>query len=181
MNRDDKFEKGKIYKASTNKVVCNVYMDSFPIEKVRFQNASYEDGSNISCYVDFTKIPRLAADVASGRIFKKIEEDQYHRYTVTMGGKEDGKDGKPESRIMYLGMKDDKIYVNMQKGPGKKSSTGLIMPDGQPTTKISVGMGIEEFREMILATHDWVNAYLGPLVHRLVKECEDARNNASKE
>ena len=33
MNRKDQFEKSKITKASTNKVVTNVYYDAFNIEK----------------------------------------------------------------------------------------------------------------------------------------------------
>ena len=48
MNRNDKFEKSKITKASTNKVVTNVYYDAFGIEKVRFQNANYADKTSIS-------------------------------------------------------------------------------------------------------------------------------------
>ena len=179
MNREDKFEKAKIFKASTNKVVTNVYMDAFPIEKVRFQNASYEDKKSISCYLDFSTVARIAADATSGRIFKLIEEDQYHRYTVSMGGTKNGKDGKPVSRMMYLGMSGDKLFINMQEGPGKLSSTGAIMPDGQPTLKVSVGMSKDDFREMFIFTHDCVNAYLGPMIHRLVKESEEERKNAA--
>lgn len=179
MDRTNQYEKGKIFKASTNKVVTNVYCDAFPIEKVRFQNASYEDKTSISCYLDFSTISRLAADATSGRIFKLIEEDQYKKYTVSMGGTKNGKDGKPVSRMMTLGLSGDKIFINMQEGPGKLSSTGAIMPDGTPTSKISVGMSKDDFREMMMYTHDWVSAYLGPLVHRLVKETSEERKNNS--
>ena len=175
MNRDDQFEKFKVFKASTNKVVTNVYMDAFPIEKVRFQNASYEEKTNISCYLDFSTVARVAADATSGRIFKLIEEDQYHRYTLSMGGTKKGADGKPVSKTMYLGMANDKVFINMTEGPGKLSSTGAIMPDGQPTKKISVGMSKDDFREMFIYAHDCVNAYLGPMIHKLVKESEEER------
>ena len=179
MDRTDKFEKGKIYKAATNKVVTNVYMDAFPIEKVRFQNAEFgNENKSISCYIDFSTISRLAADVASGRVFKKMDEDQYHRYTISRGGTTQGEHG-PISRVMYLGRSGDKIFINMSEGPGKLSETGAIMPDGKPTKEVSVGMNIDDFREMIIYTHDCVCAYLGPMVHKLVRELEEDRKNNS--
>ena len=76
MNRKDSFEKNKITKASTNKVVCNVYLDSFGIEKVRFQNANYSEKTSIDCYLDFEEIALLDADVKSGRLIKQLEAGQ---------------------------------------------------------------------------------------------------------
>ena len=178
MDRKNPYEKGKIVKAATNKVITNVYMDSFPIEKVRFQNAEFQgDKRAINCYVDFSTMSRFAADVANGRIYKLIEEDKYGRYTVCMGGNKDGNNGKPLSRMMYIAVSGDKVFINMQEGPGKLSETGAIMPDGQPTTKIGVGIDKEVFREMILYTHDFVCAYLGPLSAKLVREIEEDRKN----
>ena len=56
MDRTDNFEKYKITKASTNKVVTNVYMDAFGIEKVRFQNVNYKDKNSIDCYLEFEEV-----------------------------------------------------------------------------------------------------------------------------
>lgn len=181
MKREDKFEKYKVTKVSTDKVVCNVYMDAFPIEKVKIQNCSYKSKDSINIYLDFPLISRLAADVTTGRLFKKIEADQYHKYNVHMGGTAKGPDGKPISRRMDLGMSGEKIFINMSEGPGKLSDTGVIMPDGQSTTKVSVPMSIDDFRELILFTHDCVNAYLAHLVNKLVRESdEDRQNNVNK-
>ena len=176
MDRTDSFEKSKIFKAATNKVITNVYCDSFPIEKVKFQNACFADKKSIFCYVDFSVIARMAADLTTGRFFKVIEEDKYHRYTVSLGGSK--KDGKIISRRMFVAVSGDKVFINMEQGPGKENETGAIIPAGE-AEKIGVPMDKDTFREMILYTHDWITAYLGPMVHKLVKEVQEERKSAS--
>ena len=176
MNRTDKYEKGKISKASTNKVVTNVYFDAFNIEKVRFQNANYADKTSIECYLDFEDVAILATDAASGRLFKELESGQK---TITMGGSKSSKrfDGAPESRIMTLGRSGDKVFINMTAGKGRLSDTGLIVPDGTPDKKISVAMSIEKFRSMIIYTYDCVRGYLPHMINSLVRELEEDRAN----
>lgn len=184
MDRSNNFEKSKITKASTDKVVTNVYFDSFGIEKVRFQNANYNDKSTIDCYLDFEEVALLATDAASGRLFKELEEGQK---TISIGGSKSSKayNGAPESRIISLGMtektKDGKpvktIFINMSSGKGKLGNNGQIMPDGQPTKKISVPVPIDKFRSMMIYTYDSVRAYLTPMVNKIVKEAEEDRKN----
>lgn len=168
------FEKIKITKASTNKVVCNVYFDAFPIKKVRFQNASYTDKTSISCYLDFEAVALLAADATSGRLFKDMAEKPK---TISIGGSKTSKiyDGAPESRLMTLGKSGDKIFINMSRGKGKLSETGAIMPDGTPDLKISVPMSIDKFRAMLIYAHDCICGYLPHVVNRIVRECEESR------
>lgn len=180
MNRTDKYEKSKITKASTNKVVCNIYFDAFEIEKVRFQNASYADKKSISCYLDFETVALLANDAATGRLIKELDSAQK---TISIGGSKSSKkyDGAPESRILSLGKSGDKIFVNMSVGKGKLSDTGAIMPDGKPDDKISVGMSVEDFRAKMIYTHDCVNAYLAHMVNKIVKQCNEDRKTAASE
>ena len=120
----------------------------------------------------------IATDVASGRFFKDLESGPK---TITMGGSKSSKtyDGKPESRTMSVGKSGDKIFINMSSGKGKIGDTGLIMPDGQPDKKISVGMPIEKFRSMFIYTNNWVNGYLAHMVTRMVREAEDNRKKAT--
>ena len=176
MNRTDKFEKNKITKASTNKVVTNVYLDSFGIEKVRFQNANYADKTSIDCYLDFEEVALLATDAASGRLIKELEAGQK---TVSMGGSKSSKnyDGAPESRIFSLGKSGDKIFINMSRGKGKITDTGAIAPDGAPDLKIGVSMTVDKFRSLMIYTHDCVNAYLAHMINALVKQSEEDRKN----
>ena len=176
MNRNDKFEKSKITKASTNKVVTNVYFDSFAIEKVRFQNANYAEKKSIDCYLDFEEVALLAEDAASGRLIKELENGQK---TVSMGGSKSSKNynGAPESRIFSLGRSGGNIFINMSRGKGKLTDTGAIAPDGAPDLKIGVSMPIDKFRSLMIYTRDWVNAYLTPFVNKMVKEVEEDRKN----
>jgi hypothetical protein len=76
---------------------------------------------------------------------------------------------------MDLGISGNTIFVNMQEGPGREGETGLIIPNGQPTKKISVPMSFENFREMILYTNAWINAYLVTKVRQLARENEAER------
>lgn len=177
MNRNDNFEKSKITKASTNKVVCNVYYDSFGIEKVRFQNASYADKTSIDCYLDFEEVALLAADCITGRLIKELDNGQK---TISMGGSKSSKnyDGKPESRILSLGKSGDKIFINMSRGKGKLTETKAIAPDGAPDLKISVGMSVDKFRSMMIYTNQCVCGYLPHMVNGIVRQCEEDRKNA---
>lgn len=179
MNRNDKFEKSKITKASTNKVVTNVYYDAFGIEKVRFQNANYADKTSIDCYLDFEEVALLATDAASGRLIKELEAGQK---TISMGGSKSSKNynGAPESRIFSLGRSGDKIFINMSRGKGKITETGAIAPDGSPDLKIGVGMTIDKFRSLMIFTHDAVNGYLPHMVNAIVRQCEAERQAAAE-
>lgn len=179
MNRNDNFEKSKITKASTNKVVTNVYYDSFGIEKVRFQNANYQDKTSIDCYLDFEEVALLATDAASGRLIKELEAGQK---TISMGGTKKSKNynGAPESRIFSLGKSGDKIFINMSRGKGKITETGAIAPDGSPDLKIGVSMPIDKFRSLMIFTHDAVNAYLAHMVNAIVRQCEADRQAAAE-
>ena len=178
MNRNNSFNKFKIYSASTNKVVLDVYLDSFEIEKVRFKNSEYGgEKRTIDCYLDFADIALLADGITNMTLFKELGKGQK---TIYRGGSKASKvyNGAPESRIMSLGMVGEKIFVNMTTGKGKLSATGAIMPDGPSDKKVSVGMDVETFKKMILLTHDYVNAYLCSFVNRLVKESSAERAKA---
>lgn len=175
MNRTDSFEKIKITKASTNKVVCNVYYDSFAIEKVRFQNANYTDKSSIDCYLDFEEVAFLANDAATGRLIKKLDAGEKIQY---MTGSKSSKnyDGSPESRILSFAKSGDKIFINMSRGRGKLGDKGQIMPDGTPDLKIGVPMSVDKFRSMLIYADKWITAYLAKYANRLIREAEEERN-----
>jgi len=177
MNRANKFERYKITKVSTNKSVCNVYLDAFTIEKVRLQNANYETGKSISTYIDFALFNRLAQDAASGRLIRELMEKK--QLTISMGGSKSSieYDGQPESRIVSLGYSGDKVFINMQSSLGAINQTGLIVPQGKPKEKISVGMTVDDFRQMMMYTRDCVNAYLSTYIPTLVEESTADRSN----
>ena len=69
----------------------------------------------------------------------------------------------------------------MQEGPGREGDTGLIIPNGTPTKKISVPMSFEDFREMILYTNEWVRAYLVTMVRKLAMENDAERKERQEQ
>lgn len=180
MKRTSDFDKTKLTQVANNKSVVAVYVDSFPIEMVKFRFAEFENAQNsVSIYLSFEDTLRIAEDVKSGKIFKDIQGSSYP-IQVTHGGtpaaRANRADHKAEARLMTFGMQKDKIYVNAQSGPGKELQTGFIQPDGAPENKISVGMSIEDFRGMFIYTAAAINAYLPAIVRQLVTAAEQARN-----
>lgn len=173
MNRNDSpFELRKIAQISSNKVGIATYMDAFddPLEKVRIQAVEYSSGKTIQAYIDFGDFLRIAEDVKTGRIFRKLDETGKQE-TLSMGGtvKSSNYDGNPESRIISIGKMNDKIFINITRGRGKLGPTGLIIPDGQPDLKLSASTTIDGCRSFFILTEAFVHAFLASHVGKLMK------------
>lgn len=180
MNRTDAFEKQKITKAATKTVCCNMYFDSFGIEKLHIQNANFSDKTKIDCYLDFEEVVFIANDAGSGRLIKKLQAGEKIQY---MTGSKSSKnyDGKPESRILSFGLSGDKVFINMSRGKGKLGDKGQIMPEGAPDLKIGVPMPIDKFRSMFLYANTWITAYLARYANALIREVDEERKaNSNK-
>ena len=175
---ENEFEKMKLTKASTNKVACNIYLDSFGIEKVRIQNFEYDSKKCIDCYLDFEELALIANDCMTGKLIKELDAGQK---ILGMKGsaKSNNYNGAPESRVLSIGKSGDKIFVNMTRGKGKLGDKGQIMPDGQPDLKIGVPMPIDKFRSMMIYSYDCVKAYLAHSVNLTYKEVNEARMKAA--
>lgn len=174
MRRKNEFDETKLTQVATNKSVMSVYVDSFPIEKVKLRFAEFETAKDIiDVYISFEEALRIAQDIKSGRLFKQMQTSQ-RPVQVTFGGSM--KDGQVESRSLTFGMMGEKIFINAQKGPGKTTDTGAIIPDGPPTKKVSVGMSADTFKEIFIYTEAGINAYLPELIKGLVAKAEENRS-----
>ena len=143
----------------------------------------YESKKNIDIYVDFATISLVANDIANGRIFKHASEKGYCQIVINGIPKAKNRKNNPESRRLYVALGQfkngsPKIYLNGAIGNGRVTETGAIMPNGEPDTKISVGMTYEEFCKLFLYTHDVVRAYLPRMVIDMVKQAELNRENS---
>lgn len=186
MNRQNSFEKYKIYATSTNKMALNAYMDSFGIEKVRIQAMLYDktlpkEQRSVTCYMNFSDFATLNADCESGRIFKKIQEAGNTGYVLSRGGSTKSKqyEGGVESRIITLNLAGEKLFFNMSRGKGKTSNTGAIMPDGKPDVKIGFPLEPATFRTLIMEISKYIDAYRSYLVPKLVAEAIAERDNGT--
>lgn len=185
------FEQIKITNASTNKAACNLYYDSFNIEKVKIQNFQYDTKQSIESYIDFEDVIRIAADCISGKIFKDMQtaQDAKQQYSLGYKGSKESPnyDGKPESRQITFGLSGDKVYINMTRCEGVRDpENGTIKPapsrDKSKDVKITVGMSIEKFKSTFLYADAWIKAYLAREVPRMVDEAEAkrAKNSTNK-
>ena len=183
MKRKTEFDESKIYQVSTKEQVISANLDSFGIEKVHFKLFEYTSKKNIDIYVDFATISLIANDINSGRLFKHASDIGYYQIVINGVPKAKNRNDKPESRrlnVMLGQFKNGspKIYLNGSVGNGKVTETGAIIPNGEPDTKISVGMTYEDFCKLFLYTHDVVCAYLPRMVIDMVKNAEENRLNS---
>lgn len=178
MDQKNDFEKMKLTKASTNKVACNIYLDSFGIDKVRIQNFEYDSKKFIDCYLDFEELALIATDCMTGRLIKELESGQK---VLGMKGSKSSPNynGAPESRVLSLGKSGDKIFINMTRGKGKLGDKGQIMPDGQPDLKIGVPVPVDKFRSMMIYAYDGVKAYLAHSINQTYREVSEAKKQAA--
>jgi len=186
---ENDFEKIKITKASTNKVACNLYYDSFGIEKIKIQNFDYASKQSIDSYIDFEDVIRIAADCMSGKIIKDIEKAQAENKQYSLGYKGSKSssiyDGKPESRQITFGLSGGKVYINMTRCEGVVDpENGTIKPnatrDKSKDLKLSVGVDVDKFRAMFLYADAWIKAYLSREVPLLYDEVDQKRKENSK-
>jgi hypothetical protein len=183
------FEKIKIASASTNKAACNLYYDSFEIEKVRIQNFNYDQKVGIDSYIDFEDVLRIAADCMTGKIFKDIEKAAAENKQYSLGYKgsksSPNYDGKPESRQITFGKSNDTIFINMIRCEGVRDpEKGTIKPnpnrDKAKDLKLSVGMTVEKFRSIFFMADAYIRGYMSREVPRLVMEAEEKAAAAKK-
>ena len=122
------FELRKIAQVSTNKVGIATYMDAFddPLEKVRFQAVEYATGKTIQAYIDFGDFLRIADDIKTGRLFRKMDETKQQE-TLSMGGSVNSSEynGEPESRIISLGKMNDIVDFPFQSDTAGKGLSCL--------------------------------------------------------
>lgn len=188
-NVENEFEKIKIASVSTNKAACNLYYDSFGIEKVRIQNFSYDQKVGIDSYIDFEDVLRIATDCMTGKIFKDIEKAAAENKQYSLGYKgsksSPNYDGKPESRQITFGLSNGKIFINMIRCEGiRDPEKGTIKPapdrDKSKDLKISVSAEIDKFRAMFLYADAWVKAILAREVPLLYDEADAKRKENNK-
>ena len=165
MNRNNEFNKTKIVSVSNGKAVVDVYADSFGIEKVKIVVSKYEGNKNsVDSYIEFSDFLRIAEQVKTKEIFKKIQTtgnavDLYRGGTPAARSKRE--DRKAVSKILSINMSNTgTIFLNASKGPGKESGKGAIIPDGAPDAKVSVSLSYDDCLALFMYTELAVKAYL---------------------
>lgn len=176
MEQQRDFNKYKITSVSTQTCILNVFMDSFTIDKVKFEIVKYETKERIQCYMDFDDVLLLQEKISFNQLFKTEPQVNVHR-----GGTTKSKDtGKPVSRTMDFNLSDKWVFVKMAQGEGRLSDTGAIMPNGTPTLTLNIRVSYEDLRKLFLIVKSYIEAYLPGKVHRLIKEHQEEVRNLNQ-
>jgi hypothetical protein len=181
MNNDGMM-KYAIVEYTTNKNFCNVY-DAIGIERLEWEIVSYDREKRVhldraNAYLPVTRCKLLVHHVLNGLAYKpgwKME---------VFGGS--FREGSIESRLFkveYDPGADNKFArfpwrLGINIGPGKKTATGGIAPEGKPTTSISMRFPDEDWTGICLEIRDFLLVHQRDLEN--VRRTEQAANMANR-
>jgi len=166
----------EIYVYATNKNFLNLY-DALRIEKVKVEIAGYDSNSNrqtgiASAWLDVDDV-RLLCHLVTHRQFAAVTGGRWEKY----GGSQRD-DGHMESRVLAIEWDEGEggrfarypYRISIANGPGKRTATGGVAPDGSPTSQMSMRMPELDFIKTMLALGDYVHAYESAHHHRIVAD-----------
>ena len=149
-----------IVECTTQRNFCNVY-DAIGIERLEWELVSYDREKRVhldraNAYVPVTRCKLLVHQVLSGLAYKQGWKME------VFGGS--FREGSIESRLFKVEFDpgaDGKFArfpfrLSITIGPGKKTATGGIAPDGKPTTSIWMRFPDDDFQGICLEMRDFL-------------------------
>ena len=162
----------EIYVYATNKNFLNIY-DALRIEKVKVEIAGYDPNTNrqtghASAWLDLADA-RLLCHLTTDRLFADVTGGKWEKF----GGSQRD-DGRLESRIITVEwdkLAGDKLNTcRIANGPGRKTQTGGVSPDGPPTSSLSMRLTEMDMIKVMLSLGDYIHAYEAAHHNRIVAE-----------
>lgn len=166
----------EIYVYATNKNFLNLY-DALRIDKVKVEIAGYDPASNrqtgiASAWLDVDDV-RLITHLITHRLFASVTGGKWEKY-----GGSNREDGHIESRTLSVEWDEGDngrfarypFRISIANGPGKRTATGGVAPDGAPTSQMSMRLPELDMIKTMLALGDYVRAYEAAHHHRIVAE-----------
>jgi hypothetical protein len=166
----------EIYVYATNKNFLNVY-DALRIEKIKVEIAGYDPTSNrqtghATAWLDLADA-RLLTHLACNRIFVPVTGGKWEKY----GGSQRD-DGSVESRTVSVEWDEGEngrfarfpYRITIANGPGKKTATGGVSPNGTPTAQLSMRLPESDMIKVMLTVADYIHAYEAAHHHRIVAD-----------
>lgn len=124
--------------------------DALDIGKVRLFAGEYKrgQGSNATVhhFLDLADARVLLADLSWG---KKVEFTDY---------KGSGGDD-PQSRVLKIKTNGDKVWFEIQNGPGQIIGQGAVKPAGKPDAAVSIPLTVWEARKLAHAALAYIRAW----------------------
>jgi len=166
----------EIYVYATKKNFLNLY-DALRIDKIKIEVAGYDPGTNrqtghATAWIDLDDA-RLISYLICQRSFAQVTGGRWEKY----GGSQRD-DGRMESRTLAVEWDQGEngrfanfpYRVTVTNGPGKKTATGGVSPDGSPTAQLSMRLPETDMMKVMLAMSDYIHAYEAAHHHRIVAD-----------
>lgn len=166
----------EIYVYATNKNFLNVY-DALRIDKIKIEIAGYDQATSrqtghAAAWLDVDDA-RLLSHLICHRLFAAVTGGKWEKY----GGSQ-REDGSIESRTISIEWDEGEngrfarfpYRLSIANGPGKKTVTGGVSPNGTPTAQLSMRLPETDMIKVLLALGDYVRAYEAAHHHRIVAD-----------
>jgi len=166
----------EIYVYATNKNFLNLY-DALRIDKVKVEIAGYDPASNrqtgaATAWLDLDDA-RLLCHLTAHRLFAPVTGGKWEKY----GGSQKD-DGSIESRTISVEWDEGDggrfarypYRLTIANGPGKKTNTGGVSPDGPARSQLSMRLPETDMIKVMLALGDYIHAYESAHHHRIVAD-----------
>lgn len=125
--------------------------DALDIGKIRLFAGEYRKGNGASAtahhFLDLDDARVLLADLSWG---KKVEFTDY---------KGTSNDNGPQSRVLKIKSNGDKVWFEIQNGPGEIIGKGAVKPKGKPATAVSIPLTVWESRKLAHAALAYIRAW----------------------
>ena len=97
--------------------------------------------TSLTHYLDLATAGRIARQISIGAARKGWSYKEYK-------GGSNG-DGQVVSRVLEMSVSETKkgglaLFITLSQGPGKRTQTGAVVPDGKPTESITFAIGLDE-------------------------------------
>lgn len=133
--------------------------DSLARGKLRFFVGSFErgHGANNTAYAFL--------DVDDARV---VMNDLAWGKAVDFADHKGGRDSHElvVARVLKITTKEDKVWIDLQNGPGQELPEGAIKPSGKPYAEISIPLTILEGRKLAFACLSYLQAWQTAILFR---------------
>jgi hypothetical protein len=150
MSEKQSIERNRVYSHLTRSRFLHVE-DALAIGKLRLFVGEYRRGKGASStafhFLDVDDARVLLSDLAWAK------EVDFADYKGTTNG-----DG-PQSRVLKVKANGDKVWLEVQNGPGEVVGEGAIKPAGKPDAAVSVPLSTWEARKLAFAVLAYVQAW----------------------
>jgi len=130
--------------------------DALAIGKVRLFVGQYRKGQGASAtafhFLDTADARVLFSDLAWS---KPVDFTDYKGTPAQPGNDGNG----PQSRVLKVKTKGDKVWLEVQNGPGQVVGQGAVKPAGKPDAAVSVPLSTWEARKLAHAALAYVRAW----------------------